>query len=72
MAMDLRKKTAIVGAAETDRIGKVPDMSALELHANAARNAIRDAGIDKSQIDGIASAGHSPVAVCDYLGLEPS
>jgi acetyl-CoA acetyltransferase len=70
--MDLRKKTAIVGAAETDRIGKVPDMSALELHANAARNAIRDAGIDKSQIDGIASAGHSPVAVCDYLGLEPS
>lgn len=72
VAIDLRRKIAIVGAAETDRIGVLPDMSAIHLHANAARNALRDAGLDKSQIDGIACAGPSPVDVCDYLGIEPS
>jgi acetyl-CoA acetyltransferase len=68
---DLRGTTAIIGASETDRIGVVPDMSALQLHANAARNAIRDAGLHPRQIDGIASAGLSPVAVADYLGIQP-
>ncbi|MBL7632117.1 thiolase C-terminal domain-containing protein [Frankia nepalensis] len=70
--VELRGAVAVVGAAETDRIGVVPDMSAIQLHANAARNALRDAGLDKGQIDGVASAGMSPVAVADYLGIEPS
>ncbi len=71
MAPDLRKQVAIIGAAETDTVGVIPDVSEIQLHANAARNAIRDAGIDKNLIDGIASAGQSPVAVADYLGIVP-
>jgi acetyl-CoA acetyltransferase len=71
MAVDLRKQVAIIGAAETDTVGVLPDLSDIALHAQAARNAIRDAGIDKSQIDGIAAAGQSPVAVADYLGIVP-
>ncbi|WP_214106031.1 thiolase C-terminal domain-containing protein [Acrocarpospora catenulata] len=69
--MSLRGKVAIVGAAETDRIGKVPDKSALELHAQAAVNALRDAGLTPADVDGVASAGESPVDVADYLGIVP-
>ncbi|MET8053685.1 MULTISPECIES: thiolase C-terminal domain-containing protein [unclassified Streptosporangium] len=69
--MSLRGKIAIVGAAETDRIGKVPDMSALELHAQAAVNALRDAGLTAADVDGVASAGESPIDVADYLGIVP-
>ena len=72
MPYDLRKKVAIVGAAETDRLGRLPDMSFLQLHANAAQNALRDAGLDKSSIDGFATSTSAPVGVCDYLGITPS
>ena len=72
MPTDLRKKVAIIGAAETTELGVIPTMSAVQLHANAARNAIRDCGIDKNLIDGIACAGQSPVAVADYLGIIPA
>ena len=72
MPTDLRNKVAIIGAAETDTVGVIPGMSQIQLHANAARNAMLDAGIDKNQIDGIAVAGDSPVAVADYLGIVPS
>ncbi|GAA1019478.1 thiolase [Acrocarpospora pleiomorpha] len=69
--MSLRGRIAVVGAAETGRIGKVPDMSALELHAQAAVNALRDAGLTPKDVDGVASAGESPVDVADYLGIVP-
>lgn len=72
MTVDLRKKVAIIGAAETDTVGVIPEITQLGLHAQAARNAIRDAGIDKSQIDGLACAGESVVAVADYLDIQPS
>src|SRR3954465_9469635 len=62
---------AVVGAAETDRIGYIDDQSALELHAEAARNAMADAGIPRAEIDGVASAAVSPVAVAHYLGIQP-
>jgi acetyl-CoA acetyltransferase len=71
MAVDLRKQVAISGAAETDTLGVIPTITNLGLHAQAARNAIRDCGIDKRQIDGLACAVDSVVAVADYLDLQP-
>ena len=39
------KSIAIVGAAETTRLGVIPDMSQIQLHADAALNAMADAGL---------------------------
>jgi len=69
--MSVRGATAIVGAAETTRIGIVADMSALELHAESARLAVEDAGLTMSEVDGVAAAGLSPIAVAHYLGITP-
>jgi len=62
---------AIVGAAETDSIGVLPDRSAIQLHAEAALNALADAGISEDQVDAVLTAGQSPVAVAEYLGIVP-
>jgi acetyl-CoA acetyltransferase len=70
--VSLRGVAAIVGASESERIGTVPDQSALELHADAARRAVADAGLAMSDVDGVASAGHSPTAVAHYLGVTPT
>ncbi|HEY8490745.1 MAG TPA: thiolase [Dehalococcoidia bacterium] len=70
--MSVKGKIAIIGAAETDTVGVIPDKSAIQLHAEAALNAIADAGITKDQIDGVACAGQSPVAVAHYLGITPT
>ena len=35
---------AIVGAAETTKLGVIPEMSQIQLHADAALNALADAG----------------------------
>jgi acetyl-CoA acetyltransferase len=67
----VRGKVAIVGAAETTRLGVIPDMSGIELHAEAARNALADAGLKNTDIDGVACAGQSPVAMAHYLGITP-
>ena len=69
--VDIKNQMAIVGAAETNELGKLPGTSAIQLHAEAAINAIRDAGIDKSEIDGVACAGQSPAQVAHYLGIVP-
>jgi len=69
--VSVRGRVAIIGAAETDALGVIPDRSALQLHADAARGAMRDCGIDRSRIDGFAAAGQSPIAVAHYLGLTP-
>ena len=55
MADSLRYKVAIVGAAETTELGNLPNMSTTQLHVDATVNAIKDCGIDKNQIDGIAT-----------------
>ena len=63
---------AVVGAAETTELGRIPNMSQLQLHADAALNAFADAGITARDIDGVATAGESPTAVAHYLGITPT
>jgi acetyl-CoA acetyltransferase len=63
---------AVVGAAETTKMGKIPDLSVIGLHADAALNALADCGLKPSDIDGIATAGESPVALAHYLGIVPN
>ncbi len=46
--MSFSKNIAIVGVDESDEIGICEGKASLILHAEAARNALRDAGIDKS------------------------
>src|SRR5215218_5819070 len=70
-ASSLSGKVAIVGVDESDQIGIVPDKSALQLHAEAARNALRDAGLSLSDVDGLATANMQPTEVGEYLGIEP-
>jgi acetyl-CoA acetyltransferase len=67
--MSIRYQTAIVGAAETTQIGRIPDMSSMMLAADAAMNAIEDCGIDKNQIDGVLST-HNPNQLAHYLGIK--
>ena len=70
--MSLRMSAAIVGAAETDSVGIQPDKSAIQLHAEAALNALADAGISKDEVDAVLCAGQSPVGVAEYLGIVPT
>jgi len=67
-----QKSVAVVGAAETTKMGVIPDVSQIMLHADAALNAMKDAGLKASDIDGIACAGESPVALAEYLGITPT
>ncbi len=67
----LSGKVAIVGVDESDEIGILPHKSALQLHAEAARNALADAGIDKSEVDGLFTAGLSTIELGEYLGIRP-
>jgi acetyl-CoA acetyltransferase len=63
---------AIVGAAETTELGRVPNLSQIQLHADAALNTLADAGLKVSDIDGVATAGESPTALANYLGIVPT
>ncbi len=72
--MSLNKRVAIVGADETDQIGIVPNMTPIMMHAQAARNALRDAGIEKSEVDGLFTAGVGGMAstqLAEYLAIIP-
>ena len=63
---------AIVGAAETTRMGKVPELSQTGLHADAALNAMAECGLTPADIDGIATAGHDAAEIAQYLGITPT
>ena len=67
-----RNQVAVVGAAETTKLGVIPDMSQIQLHADAALNAIADAGLTIKDIDGFATAVEQPQQVCHYLGIKPT
>lgn len=63
---------AIVGAAETTEMGTIPNLSQIQLHADAALNTLQDAGLKPADIDGIACAGESPANMAHYLGIVPT
>ncbi|MFG2139442.1 acetyl-CoA acetyltransferase [Streptomyces sp. NPDC048650] len=68
------RKVAVAGVALSD-CGRVDDATPYALHAQAARRALADSGLDRSAIDGFASAGLgtlAPVEVAEYLGLRPT
>ena len=65
------KTVAVVGAAETTELGVIPGLSQIQLHADAALNAMRDCGLKPSDIDGVATAGETPTTVAHYLGITP-
>ena len=68
---DLRGKIAIVGASESNEMGKLPNKSVLTLHAESARNALDDAGLSLSDVDGLFTAGVTANELCEYLGIVP-
>lgn len=71
--MSLRGKVAVVGVAESD-LGEVgPGFTPLDLIGQATLHALEDAGLDKSDVDGLFSASahyHMPtLSVGEYLGI---
>lgn len=71
MTGPLSRRAAIVGAAETDRIGRLPGMSRLALHAEAAKNALADAGLRLADVDGLFSTVAGPNELSEYLNITP-
>jgi acetyl-CoA C-acetyltransferase len=70
--MSLNGTAAIVGAYEhPTRLAE--GLSVLRLHADVARGALADAGLDKSDVDAYFCAGDAPglgtATVAEYLGL---
>ena len=58
---------------------EAPEKSVMELHADVAREALSDAGLSKSDVDGFATAGvpeyeygYPGLIMTDYLGLDVS
>ncbi len=69
---ELSNQVAIVGVDESDEIGSLPNVSQLSLHLQSIHNAIADAGLKITDIDGIFTAGqHSPVLLGESLGITP-
>ncbi|GAP37223.1 thiolase domain-containing protein [Piscinibacter sakaiensis] len=70
--MTIKGKACIAGAFEHP-LRKAPDKTTAELHAECARGALADAGLDWRDVDGYFCAGDAPgfgmVSMVDYLGL---
>lgn len=69
----LRGKYAIAGAAES-ALGRVPGKSSLVLQADAARDAVLDAGIGFNDIDAVfahVDDRFAALQVSEYLGIRP-
>ena len=68
----LSNTACIVGVDESDEIGTLPGKSQLTLHLEAITNAVRDAGLKVSDVDGIFTAGqHPPSLLGEALGVTP-
>lgn len=74
MSDKLYRKAAIVGAAESD-LGKVSGKTSLQLQAQAAREAVLDAGLSFKDIDGLfahTDDRFSSMLLGEYLGIRPT
>ncbi|MGQ0802865.1 MAG: acetyl-CoA acetyltransferase [Actinomycetota bacterium] len=70
----MTRRVAIVGAALSD-IGRTDGRSPFQLHHQAATRALADAGLERGDVDGVASHGTgllAPIEVAEYLGLRPN
>lgn len=69
----MTRQVAIAGVALADTSG--PDApTPYALLAQASRRALSDAGVDRSQVNGLASTGlgtMAPIDVAEYMGLRP-
>src|SRR5690625_1646379 len=73
--MSIKGKVAIVGVSETDR-WSTPELSPADMMALSAKEALDEAGIDKSEVDGLFSASAyyymSTLTLGEYLGITPT
>lgn len=63
--LDISRKACIVGIGTSDAFGLVLDRSPLRLQVEGFRAALADAGLEKSDVDGFATAHGAPQGV-DY------
>ncbi|MBK5288587.1 MAG: acetyl-CoA acetyltransferase [Acidimicrobiia bacterium] len=69
----MNRRVCVAGVGWADG-PKTPDLTAMGLQAQAFGRATADAGLTKSDIDGLASAGYGgmhEVQLAEYLGLTP-
>ena len=81
MTSRLKDKYAIVGVGYTPQ-GRVPGRTSLSFHLEASANAIKDAGLDKNDVDGFICYRHFPAAsdendltpdlIAQHLGISPT
>ncbi|HEY7201774.1 MAG TPA: acetyl-CoA acetyltransferase [Candidatus Dormibacteraeota bacterium] len=72
--MNPERVAAIAGVAESD-LGEVAPKTAMQLQAEAAREALTEAGLTLGDVDGLFSAGGDgfapSMAIGEYLGIRP-
>jgi len=69
---ELSNSVCIVGVDESDEIGTLPHKSQLALHLEAMTNAVRDAGLKITDVDGaLPACQHSPALLGEALGITP-
>ncbi|RQH02587.1 thiolase domain-containing protein [Natrarchaeobius oligotrophus] len=72
-----RTEPVYVAGAYEHPTREAPDTSTMQLHAEVAAGALRDAGLPKDAVDGYCTAGvpeysyaKTPLVMADYLGLD--
>lgn len=68
------ERIAILGVDESDDLGRASGQSNLQLAAQAIKNALRDAGLSLSDVDGLFTCGFGwapTLAVGEFVGLQP-
>ena len=72
--MKADRVAAIVGVAESD-LGLTPGKTVLQLQAQAAKAALDEAGLSKTDVDALFAAGNwswsPPMLLAEYLGIQP-